>query len=409
MKKILIIGHVWPEPTSSAAGGRILQLIKLFLKNNTEVIFCSPASETNFSFHLKFLGVTQYQIKINDSGFDILLKEMNPEVVLFDRFMTEEKFGWRVAEVCPKALRILDTEDLHCLRYARQKAVMTNVEFNNNLLMNDIAKREIASIMRSDLSLIISSFEMNLLQCFFKIDNQLLYYLPFLVDLTRLPICQKYEERNHFISIGNFLHEPNKDAVLQLKNKIWPLISEKLPNTELHIYGAYVPESIMQLTNLKEKFYVKGRAEEALTVIANAKALLAPLRFGAGLKGKLVEAMMCGTPSITTTIGSEGMSFNLPWGGDIYDNPEDFSKSAVEMYVDEGKWIMAQKYGFKILSNFDSKKFESDFLEKINLVFQNLNNHRSSNFFGSMLLSNQLNSTKYFSRWIEEKNKKGDS
>ena len=62
---------------------------------------------------------------------------MNPEVVLFDRFMTEEKFGWRVAEVCPKALRILDTEDLHCLRYARQKAVMTNVEFNNNLLMND--------------------------------------------------------------------------------------------------------------------------------------------------------------------------------------------------------------------------------------------------------------------------------
>jgi glycosyltransferase involved in cell wall biosynthesis len=250
---------------------------------------------------------------------------------------------------------------------------------------------------------------MNLLQCIFKIDNQLLYYLPFLVDLASLPICKKYEERNHFISIGNFLHEPNKDAVLQLKNKIWPLISEKLPNTELHIYGAYVPESIMQLTNLKEKFYVMGRAEDALTVIANAKALLAPLRFGAGLKGKLVEAMMCGTPSITTTIGSEGMNFNLPWGGDIYDNPEDFSKSAVEMYVDEGKWIMAQKYGFNILSNFDSKKFESDFLEKINLVFQNLNNHRSSNFFGSMLLSNQLNSTKYFSRWIEEKNKKGDS
>jgi hypothetical protein len=137
---------------------------------------------------------------------------------------------------------------------------MANIDFNNDLLLNDIAKREIASIVRSDISLIISSFEINILKTVFKIESQLLYYLPFLVDLSALPISNKFEERHHFISIGNFLHEPNKDAVLQLKNKIWPLISEKLPNTELHIYGAYVPESIMQLTNLKEKFYVKGRA-----------------------------------------------------------------------------------------------------------------------------------------------------
>ncbi len=409
IQKLLIIGHVWPEPNSSAAGGRMIQLIKLFLKNNIEVIFCSPASETAFSFHLKTLGITQYQIKINDSDFDNLLKEINPDVVLFDRFMTEEKFGWRVAEVCPNALRILDTEDLHCLRYARQKAVLENTEFNTELLMNDYAKREIASIMRSDISLIISSFEMKLLQSFFKIDTQLLFYLPFLIDLKTIPVFKKIEERNHFVSIGNFLHEPNKDAVLQLKKSIWPLIREKLPKAELHIYGAYVPESILQLNNPKEKFIIKGRAEDAINVIADAKVLLAPLRFGAGLKGKLMEAMLCGTPSVTTSIGAEGMSFNSSWGGAINDEPNDFANSAVELFVEEDKWKIAQNNGLDILSNFDSNRFETDFIKKINLLFQNLNEHRSSNFFGAMLLSNQLNSTKYFSRWIEEKNKKGNS
>jgi glycosyltransferase involved in cell wall biosynthesis len=409
IKKLLIIGHVWPEPNSSAAGGRMIQLIKLFLKNNIEVIFCSPASETAFSFLLKTLGITQYQIKINDSDFDNLLKEINPDVVLFDRFMTEEKFGWRVAEVCPNALRILDTEDLHCLRYARQKAVLENTEFNTELLMNDYAKREIASVMRSDISLIISSFEMNLLQSFFKIDTQLLFYLPFLIDLKTIPVFKKIEERNHFVSIGNFLHEPNKDAVLQLKKSIWPLIRKKLPKAELHIYGAYVPESILQLNNPEEKFIIKGRAEDAINVIADAKVLLAPLRFGAGLKGKLMEAMLCGTPSVTTSIGAEGMSFNSSWGGAINDEPNDFANSAVELFVDEEKWKIAQNNGLDILSNFDSNRFETNFIKKINLLFQNLNEHRSSNFFGAMLLSNQLNSTKYFSRWIEEKNKKGNS
>jgi glycosyltransferase involved in cell wall biosynthesis len=410
MRKILIIGHVWPEPNSSAAGSRMMQLIKLFLKNNIVIVFCSPATETAFSFHLKTLGITQYQIKINDSSFDDLLKEINPNAVLFDRFMTEEKFGWRVAENCPNALRILDTEDLHCLRYARQKAVMANIDFNNDLLLNDIAKREIASIVRSDISLIISSFEINILKTVFKIESQLLYYLPFLVDLSALPISNKFEERHHFISIGNFLHEPNKDAVLQLKHVIWPLIRKKLPNAEMHVYGSYASEAITNLNNSKEKFLIKGRAENAIKVIAKAKVLLAPLRFGAGLKGKLLEAMQCGTPSITTEIGAEGMNFNFPWGGNVEDSPESFATSAAELYSDEYKWNKAQKNGFDILANFfDSNLFEEHFIDRINENFSNLKDHRNSNFLGSILLTNQLNSTKYFSRWIEEKNKKGDS
>ena len=99
------------------------------------------------------------------------------------RFMIEEQYGWRVMKNCPNALRILDTEDLHCLRKTRHKALKEKRVFSkNDLLKEDITKREIASILRCDLSLMISTFEMDLLQNFFKIDEKLLYHLPFLLS-----------------------------------------------------------------------------------------------------------------------------------------------------------------------------------------------------------------------------------
>jgi hypothetical protein len=86
--------------------------------------------------------------------------------------MIEEQFGWRVAENCPKAIRLLDTEDLHCLRTARQKAFKENRAFAlNDLLSEEVAKREIASILRCDLSFIISEFEMTILKEVFKLTQ----------------------------------------------------------------------------------------------------------------------------------------------------------------------------------------------------------------------------------------------
>ena len=97
---------------------------------------------------------------MNSSSFDEFICQLNPTIVVFDRFMIEEQFGWRVAENCPDAIRMLDAEDLHSLRNSRQLALKTNADFQlESLLENDIAKREIASILRCDISLIISSFE----------------------------------------------------------------------------------------------------------------------------------------------------------------------------------------------------------------------------------------------------------
>jgi glycosyltransferase involved in cell wall biosynthesis len=410
VKKLLILGFVWPEPNSSAAGGRMIQLISLFIEEGYVVTFASPAMDSVYMVDLEALNVSKKSILLNSSSFDVFLKELNPSVVLFDRFMMEEQFGWRVAESCPDALRILDTEDLHCLRLARQKAFKEQRAFDSTDLFNeDVAKREIASILRCDLSLMISEFEMELLESVFKIDKCLLFYLPFLLEpiselqLNDLPT---FEDRKNFIFIGNFLHEPNWNSVQYLKETIWPLIKNEFPEAILHVFGAYPSQKVLQLHNLKEGFYIMGRAADAQEVVKNARVVLAPLRFGAGLKGKLVEAMLCGTPSATTHIGAEGMVGDFAWNGVINDNPHEFAKSAIELYQNEESWLDAQQKGITIVNQRFSKRLFSDYFGKtIRELLVNLKQHRLNNFMGAMLQHHTVTSTKYMSRWIEEKNR----
>jgi len=409
-QKVLIIASVWPEPNSSAAGSRMMQLIELFLNEQWEITFASPANNSDYSYDIESIGVAKVNIQLNSASFDDFIKELQPAIVLFDRFLVEEQFGWRVTENCPDALKILDTEDLHCLRQSRQKAFKEKRAYrHNDLLTADIAKREIASILRCDISLIISSVEMELLKTIFKIDSSLIYYLPFMLD----PISEEairtlpaYEERSNFISIGNFLHEPNWNAVLFLKEELWPLIRKKLPKAELHVYGAYPSQKVTALHQPKYGFLIKGRAESVKNVMTNAKVCLAPLRFGAGIKGKLIDAMQYGTPNVTTSIGAEAMHGDLAWNGFITDTAEDFANKAVELYDNKDIWQRSQKYGVQIINVCYPKKSAGlAFIKKIETLQASLKEHRTHNFMGNLLQHHTTLSTKYMSKWIEEKNK----
>lgn len=408
-QQLLIIGFVWPEPNSSGAGTRMLQLIELFLKQGWKITFASAASDSEFMFDVTSLGVEKIAIAINDSGFDDFVKTLYPTIVLFDRFMVEEQFGWRVAEQCPNALRVLDTIDLHSLRIARQKAAKEKTEFHTDDLYSDTAKREIASILRCDISLLISEVEMELLQNHYKIDRSLLYYLPFLVDAIDQEVIQSwlsFEERKDFIFIGNFLHEPNWNAVQYLKESIWPLIRKELPEATMQIYGAYPSQKVLKLHNPKERFLVLGRAKHAFEVVSKARVVLAPLRFGAGAKGKLIEAMQCGTPSVTTAVGAESMHGNLAWSGSIANDPTAIAKAAVKLYQDQNSWKQAQQNGITIINQrYEKSLFESDFIAHLLSVQKSLAAHRNANFMGAILLHHTTASTKYMSRWIEAKNK----
>ena len=408
-QNVLIIGTVWPEPDSSAAGSRMLQLIYLFQSKGWKITFACAAADSNYMFDVETLGIEKIGIQLNHSGFDDLIKGLRPSIVLFDRFMVEEQFGWRIAQHCPDAVRILDTEDLHCLREARRQALKNNKLFTtDDLMLTTIAKREIASILRCDLSLIISDYEMTLLKVHFKINETLLYYLPFMlntIDENTVYNWQKFDVRKNFVSIGNFLHAPNLDAVMYLKQDIWPLIRKRLPGVELYVYGAYSSQKINQLHQPAEGFYIGGRVENAKAVIENAKVLLAPLRFGAGIKGKLTDAMQCGTPSVTTTIGAEAMHANFPWSGVIANEPSAIAGSAVELYTNQLFWEQAQQHGVVIINNCYKKQNGQVLIAVIEKMVQDLDKHRIRNFTGAMLMYHSMASTKYMSKWIEAKNK----
>ncbi|ARU90469.1 glycosyltransferase [Pseudomonas sp. M30-35] len=425
MHKILVIGYVWPEPRSSAAGSRMMELLELFRAQGWQVAFASAAALSEHRADLTTLGIPEIQVALNCDSFDQLVAEMQPDMVLFDRFFTEEQFAWRVERVCPKALRVLDTCDLHSLREARQLllksaqqacaseaekqhvgAITADAEqLFSTMAELDTAKREVAAIFRSDLTLMISTFETQLLQQAFAVPVALIHDCA----LMLIPSASEpapFAERAHFISIGNFRHAPNWDSVLWLKHALWPLVRQRLPHAQLHVYGAYPPPKATTLHNPKQGFHVLGWADDAHQVMSQARVCLAPLRFGAGIKGKLADAMACGTPSITTAIGSEGMHGDMPWGGAVVDCASAFADAAAALYEDENRWLQAQAQGTAILQQrFDRQRLGSELISRLTQLSQNLDAHRRDNFIGSMLRHHTLKSTQYMSQWIAAKNR----
>jgi len=419
MNHILFIGHLWPEPDSSAAGYRTMALINACLEQYWQVSFASAAEETLWSEKLQTIGVTCYSIQINSQQFDQWITQLKADYCIYDRFMTEEQFSWRVSKYCPDCLHILDTCDLHFLRRARQNAYKKPIK--NTLAAPEIdflslenkdnTIREISSIYRSDLSLVISSYEMDLLKDKFQISDDLLLYLPFMFEqpspqLLDISIATEFEQRQNFFMIGNFLHAPNWDAVLWCKQQLWPKIRAKLPQAQLHIFGAYTPEKAKQLHNTADGFYIMGRAENLPQLIANYRVNLVPLRFGAGIKGKIADGFQFGLPCITTSIGAEGMAGNLPWGGYICDQENDFIQSAIKLYSDAGMWKKKQQNGYEIISKVHNKQVHQQyFIQQLVKLKNQIGERRKKNLMGSMLKYHLHRSHEFMSRWIEEKNK----
>ena len=394
----LIIGKVWPEPTSTAAGRRTNDVITALQLGCWQVHFASAAQRGEHALDLEAIGVTTHEIAVNDAAFDPWVKALAPQVVIFDRFMTEEQYGWRVAQRCPDALRVLDTSDLHSLRLAREQVIKSGEALK---LKNDMALREIAAIYRSDLTLMISEFEMEILVDEFGINESLLAYWPFSLELSQE--CVLFENRKDFILIGSFSHRPNLDAVRWCKAEIWPLIRQQLPEAELHCYGSYGDRFAAELHAPKNGFYFKGRTEDALATMTLYRVNLAPLRYGAGLKGKVFDGFQTGTPSVMTPIAAEGISTNLGWA---HTAAEDFANAALQLYREPEAWRIRQCEERALCQD----RFNSaDWLPRLAAIMQCVIGEkvqlREQNFIGKILRHHQHRSTEFMSRWIELKNK----
>jgi len=412
LQHVLILGSVWPEPTSSAAGVRMRALIRFFREwMHARVTFCSAAKDCSFTDDLKRDGISCVFFGANDSSFDAWLQTVKPDAVVFDRFTIEEQFSWRIKNTLPQCVRILETVDLHSLRRARQIALekgATLAEISQNRIPLETADlyRELSAIYRSDLSLIISNAEMELLTKKWRVPGSLLH-------LSRMPyrhlpaIVPAFDERAHFAWIGNFRHAPNADALPWICREIWPKIREKLPQAEFHIYGAYPSKSTESLAAPELGIKILGPCESVSDMLQKYRVSLSPLRFGAGIKGKISDSWFVGTPVVTTPIGAEGMTAGLPFGGMISETPDDIARSAVHLYTSEEKFCQMRDRGFDLIRGPFSLRTQFDELQNaLQGLLSTFQQRREANTVGNMLWLNTLRSTEYFSRWIEEKNKR---
>lgn len=403
MPLLLVLGYVWPEPKSSAAGWRMLSLLKIYQQQGWRIVFACAADLSPHRFDLAQWGIEELAIAVNDSGFADTLAQLDPAVVLFDRFMIEEQFGWKVDEVCPRALKVLDSEDLHFWRDARQQAYKQQRAVNPTDLQTELALREIAAIYRCDVTLTISDAEMQLLQQQFSVDPRLLCYCPLLLSPNPAPL-PPFAQRVDLCFIGNFRHEPNWQTVLKLKT-LWPAIRARLPGVNLQIWGAYPPPKATALHNPKQGFLVNGWADDAHVELAKARLLVAPIPFGAGQKGKILDAALVGTPTVTTHVGAEGLGAAGDFPGAICDDDQAFINAVVELYQDQTRWQHAAQQAQTLLEQFCFDQHSQRVFNQLEAVRAGLTAHRTANFIGAMLKHHHHRSTKFMGQWIEAKNR----
>lgn len=383
---------------------------------------------------------------------------------LFDRFYTEEMYSHFVHRYAPNATLVLDMQDMHSLRRKRQRAVQTMASNSDSLESGLHAAqealpcaedkdllREMASIHRTDLTLVCSSYEKTLLQEHYGLLPHKLVTAPLLGNMrpTCCPSTPTWDERTDVCFVGGFRHDPNIDAVDQLM-RLWPRIRKKIQGQNsqqsdlpcLKIYGAYLTPALRQRwhARLKQCASTTFQSLEDIGVsfvgfnsnledaLLRHRLLVAPLRYGAGLKGKLVEAWQAGLPVVTTHMGSEGL-FENPhrprfFPGRVVDTDEAFIQCVVDLYVSETAWDQAVKFtqfpvaepfveGNHPKTNGDRWQTRVDNATSWEYVSRclvetmtTLSERRQRDIVQAILWREGTRSTEYFSRYIEQKERR---
>lgn len=402
-KHALFFVYVWPEPMSSAAGVRTYALLRALKNAGYELSAASPSQPSPHSEALNRLGCATYPCDPNASHpTEEKLKGLSPSLVVYDRFVMEEQFGWRARALWPEALHVVDTQDLHSLRRARERlagAGKTNEEIKNPSPadMGEDLLRELASLYRADAALVVSSFEESLLRSLgFPAENLLHLAFPAQPDAEPAP----YEARKGFCFLGNFRHPPNLHGVRWLIAELWPAVRERLPAAELHLYGAYPPAEISRHKG-EQGIFAHGPVADHRAALRSHRALLSPLRFGAGIKGKVLEAWGTGTPVIGTALSFEGMGKE----GLLAEDAKSLAQACLAL-EDEALWRKESLSGLHaVASLYGEERLAKSFLEFTESRAKELSSIRARNLTGAMLRHHTLNASKYFSRWIEAKNR----
>jgi glycosyltransferase involved in cell wall biosynthesis len=232
---------------------------------------------------------------------------------------------------------VFDTVDLHYLREQRQAEVMKDADLMRKAALTK--RTELHLARASDMVWVTSPYEVEVLA---KEDNALRVEVIPLIDTVRTTM-PGFDERRDFVFVGGFLHPPNEDAVMHFVNRILPSIRLRLPGARFLVVGPHPPSAVRALAS--DSILVTGHVTDLPALLDGARVMVAPLRYGAGLKGKIAHSLANGLPVVTTSVGAEGMLVEDRTHLLIAGSDAAFAECVVELYEDAHLWTRLSKAG----------------------------------------------------------------
>lgn len=341
--RVLVIDHCTPTPDQDAGSLITFNMMLLLREMGYQVTFMP---EDNFSYVpgytnlLQSVGVEVYYAPyVNSVEEHVREKGGRYGLVLLSRPEVFSRHISLIKRYCANAKIIYDTVDLHYLRMQREAALSGDEGKRQAALRMKF--KEFGAIRAADATILKSKAEHELLSDI--LPKEKLHVFPLIMDIRGEG--RGFSERRDLIFIGGFQHTPNVDAARYFVLEVFPLVKEKLPDARVYIVGSKPPEEVLALQG--PDVVVTGYVENLTPLLHGCRVSIAPLRYGAGIKGKIGTAMAAGLPVVATSIAAEGMSLSNEVELLVADAPADFANAIEKLYTDSVLWKKIQENGLE--------------------------------------------------------------
>lgn len=374
-KNVLIVDSIIPEFDKDSGSRRLYKIINILLDHGFGVFLVADKKEykykTEYVAHYKKLGVVVYEPSIDSSG-SFINKEKFIETILpnidYAWLHRADVFKDYVDLVSKhkETKLIYDMVDFHYLRLIREwentKDIKTKSEAEKYL------KTEVKNCKQADKIITISNQDKEALKEFYSEEEKMITIgnVHQFLDVQKVP----FNEREGLFFVGGFSHKPNEDAVNFLYHEIMPLVWKKNKNIKVTVVGSYPTKEMLDLNS--DRFSVLGFVEEISTYFNFSRVFVAPLRYGAGVKGKIGQSLEYGLPVVTTPVGAEGFDFGEIEGKLIATSAQDLADNIIKLYEDDALWLEVSKASEKILKPFSLNTIEKQVLKVLNSKSDNL-------------------------------------
>ncbi len=333
-REVLVMDEHMPQPDRDSASLRQVNLMRLLVEEGAHVVFVPTdlQGEPGSLPVLQQAGVETWHRPWLD-GVPAWLKQHGRrfDVILLSRHYVAAEMLPLVRKYAPRATVVFDSVDLHYLRESRE------AELKDDALLRSTAERtrvrEHLVIDGSDVTLVVSPVEQRLL----RLDKPQAR-VELVSNLHAVSTeCPPHAERKDLVFVGGFRHPPNRDAVLWFLRSVFPLVRRELPEVLFHCIGSD-PDPEILAAGAQEGVVIHGHVADLLPFLQQGRVAVAPLRYGAGVKGKVNQSMAHGQPVVATPCAAEGMQ--LEDGKDVLlaEDAEAFAAAIVHLYASEQTW-----------------------------------------------------------------------